>query len=132
MSIFTSIRDWLEDFKEYFEPGPDTRFPSPITAVVRFLLRFIFVLIPILYVGLVIAMVATGVNTIGPALLTGILSTAVALILISLLLLILMVFETFAKAIATLILCGETPSATFESENPVDDFVYSILETRKK
>lgn len=130
--MFEAINDWLKDFRDNFKPGPDTRLSSPITAIVRFLLRFIYAVIPVIYIGLVIALVTVEEQTIVSALVSGILSTVVAVLLLAVFIAILMVFESFAKVIVILITYNEVPSSLYESENPIDEFVYYTFEKKVK
>ena len=126
MSIFKSIRDWKNDFKSKFAPGMDDRFPSLVTAVFRFLLRYLLILAAVIYIGMVIAAVATGQLTIGPALITGILATALTLAALFVVFIVLMGLESFAKIIACLIQYGELPSR-YDDENIADEYVLDYI-----
>ena len=126
MSIFNSIRDWKDDFKSKFEPGMDDRFPSLVTAVFRFLLRFLPILAIVIYIGIVIVAVATEQLTIGPALITGILATALVLAALFVVFIVLMGVESFAKIIACLIQYGELPSQ-YDDENIADEYILDYI-----
>lgn len=131
MSVFSVFSEMVGDFftPEFYEPdfGIDRRFPSPVSAIFRFFLRFVFLLIPLAWVGFVAALLVQG-NDFLSCLLMGLLSTGVSLLLVVGAFLLVMAVESFARIFACLILYRELPRG---AENPVDAWITRAVAGRR-
>lgn len=130
MDILKLVSDKLHRFSELFsaeeyaaELGEEHRFPSLISAVFRFVLKYILFAVPVIYVGMLVVCLVQEMSLLG-ALVASLVFTALILAGIGLVFLLAMAVESFAKQFICLILYGQLPNG---AENPVDALITYVV-----
>jgi len=106
--------------------GKSDRFTSVLSVAFRFLLKYLYIVFPVLYVLVMVFNYETG-DSILKLLVAGLIATVLLCILIAIAFLVLMFIESFAKIITSLILFNEMPQG---AQNPADALLMAIV-TRK-
>jgi len=106
--------------------GKSNRFTSVLSVAFRFLLKYLYIVFPVLYVLIMVFNYETG-DSILKLLVAGLIATVLLCILIAIAFLVLMFIESFAKIITSLILFNEMPQG---AQNPADALLMAIV-TRK-
>jgi len=106
--------------------GKSDRFTSVLSVAFRFLLKYLYIVFPVLYVLIMVFNYETG-DSILKLLVAGLIATVLLCILIAIAFLVLMFIESFAKIITSLILFNEMPQG---AQNPADALLMAIV-TRK-
>ena len=104
--------------------GKSERFPSLFSLVVRFLIRYLYVLVPVICVGMIIlgfveAMAVYQILIVAP------IATVLVLLAICIAFAVLMLIESFCTIIASLILYEELPTG---AENPPDALLMHLIQ----
>ena len=120
----TSLLFTAETYKHNF--GEADRFPSLLSAVFRFVLKYLYIVVPVVWILAIVVGFGEAIPFIGVLIVSPIAAVLYcAGILIAFL--VLMLLESFSKILASLILFGELPQG---AENPPDAFLLSLV-TRK-
>lgn len=120
----------LEHARDCFTPeeyeymyGRSDRFPSLMSIVARFLLKYLHFVLLAIWVVTVITGACTELG-LWKTLIASPLATVVFFLILAFFMAVLMAMESFAKIIASLIQYGEMPKG---AENPVDDWVMFLF-----
>ena len=115
--------------EEYeYDYGKSDRYPSLMSVVARFLLKYLHFMILAIWVLTVIVGSFTELGFV-KTLIVSPLATVIFLVLVALALLILMGMESFAKIISSLIQYGKMPKG---AENPVDNWIMFLFNWNPK
>jgi hypothetical protein len=132
MLIMEIIKDFLQDLQELFTAEyygldyerPVPRFPSVISFVFRLLIRFIWIVVPVIWIGMIVGCILSELPVIG-VIITSLIATVLGLAALALLFGLMMALESFARNICCLILYKQLACG---AENPIDDFITGMLE----
>ena len=126
-------RDFIEAVSEFFTSddytfsyGTSDRFPSVLNVVFRLLLKYLHIVFPVGYLLVVILNYETGDSILG-LLFSGLIVAVFYCILLVIAFMALMLIESFAKILTSLIMFNEMPQG---AENPPDALLMAIV-TRK-
>lgn len=126
-------RDFIETISEFFTPddytfsfGKSDRFPSVMSVAFRFFLKYLHIVFPVLYVLVMVINYETGDSILG-LLFSGLIVAVFYCILLVIAFMALMLIESFAKILTSLIMFNEMPGG---AENPPDALLMAIV-TRK-
>lgn len=106
--------------------GKSDRFTSVLSVAFRFLLKYLHIVFPVLYVLIMVFNYETG-DSVLELLVAGLIATVLLCIAIAIAFLVLMFIESFAKIMTSLILFNKMPQG---AENPADALLMAIV-TRK-
>ena len=130
MNLIQIYLEWIEDVSDYFTAdaytyafGESDRFPSLMSKIVRFLLRYLYVVVAVAWVALIVLTALEGLPFLAIILVPPI-AAALVLLLVAVLFAALMLIESFCKIIASMILYDELPSG---AENPPDALLMFLL-----
>ncbi len=129
--IVNWYRDFIEDATYTFSPeayeylhGKSDRFPSLVSAVLRFLLKYLYILVAVIWVIAMIMCFFTEEIPIFGAFLVSPLATVLLCLVALIVFFVLMMLESFSKILASLVLYNELPKG---AENPVDSMLLSVI-----
>lgn len=105
----------------------DRRFPSPVTALFRLFVLYIWLFIPLCWAGLCIGCFDPALH-FAANLISGLVAAVLVTAGVLLVFLLLMALESFAKLFSSLILYGEVPAG---AENPIDALLTRIFRGSK-
>lgn len=126
-------REVIEIISEFFTAGEkasvfgeSNRFPSLLNVAFCFFLKYLHIVFPVLYVLVVVLNYESGDSILG-LLFGGLIVAVFYFILLVILFMILMLMESFAKILTSLVMFGELPQG---AQNPPDALLMAIV-TRK-
>lgn len=126
-------RDFIEAVSEFFTSddytfsyGTSDRFPSVLNVAFRFFLKYLHIVFPVGYLLVVILNYEAGDSILG-LLFSGLIVAVFYCILLVIAFMALMLIESFAKILTSLIMFNEMPQG---AENPPDALLMAIV-TRK-
>lgn len=129
--IVNWYREFIEDATYTFTAeayelshGKSDRFPSLVSAVLRFILKYLYIVVGVIWIiSLVMCLFTEEIPTIG-AFIVSPLATVLLCLAALIVFFVLMMLESFSKILASLVLYNELPEG---AENPVDSMLLLVI-----
>lgn len=129
-TILSWYRDFIEEVLQWFtaeayqrKHGISEHFPSLLSTAFRFMLKYLHIVVPVVWVFALVMGFGEDIPFIG-ALIVSPIAAVLYCVLILIVFLVLMLLESCCKILASLILFNELPQG---AENPADALLISLV-----